>query len=165
MMIHGTLLIWGVILQKRFQGSKNMQCQNPNLFTETMFCGHDRHHSLSVVLKMWQYRQKNVQLAREKLCTLRSLLSFAFEINLKGCIWIKKFCWHLTYYSATVCYMCMAHPVIRTLTGFYILFTYQCPACEGSVFPFTVLNWRLIIRMFRVNPSHSSSSYIVKLTP
>lgn len=117
------------------------------------------------VAMMWQYRQKNVQLAREKLCTLRSLLSFAFEINLKGCIWIKKFCWHLTYYSATVCYMCMAHPVIRTLTGFYILFTYQCPACEGSVFPFTVLNWRLIVRMFRVNPSHSSSSYIVKLTP
>lgn len=45
------------------------------------------------------------------------------------------------------------------------MFTYQCPTCEGSVFSYTVLNRRLIVRMFRVTPPQCSSSYIVKLTP
>lgn len=41
---------------------------------------------------------------------------------------------------------------MNILTGLYGMFTYQRTACEGSVL-LTLLNWRLIVHMFRVNPS------------
>lgn len=53
---------------------------------------------------------------------------------------------------------------MNILTGLYSVLSYQRAACEGSVFSLSLPDWRLIVRMFRVNPPQSSSC-IVKLKP
>lgn len=86
---------------------------------------------------IWQYRQKNVQLAKEKLCTLRYFV-LLFEMNVNGCSLVKKNVVGRKLNVVQLYVTCAwLTPVIRILTGFYIFFTYQCLACEGSVFPFT----------------------------